>query len=103
MDRQRQYAYLAQLLAEGARPAAIVPGVTRHGEEAGRWLTTQRRAWDRLNEEQQRRLPHLGVDQFAVRRGRPTRRSSSTWQPTARSTSWPTGRNDLRVLAAGPS
>ncbi|MFD9519644.1 transposase [Streptomyces sp. NPDC059979] len=70
MDRQRQYAYLAQLLAEGARPAAVVPGVTRHGEEAGRWLTTQRRAWDPLNEEQQRRLPHLGVDQFAVRRGR---------------------------------
>ncbi|MFG2487592.1 hypothetical protein ACGFSI_33160 [Streptomyces virginiae] len=44
-----------------ARPAAIVPGVTRHGEDAGRWLATRRRNWDRLNEEQQRRLTVLGV------------------------------------------
>ncbi|KOU22544.1 helicase associated domain-containing protein [Streptomyces sp. WM6368] len=61
MDWQRHYAYLAQLLAEGARPAAIVPGVTRHGEDVGRWLASQRRNWDRLNEEQQRRLGELGV------------------------------------------
>ncbi|MCX4808547.1 helicase associated domain-containing protein [Streptomyces sp. NBC_01214] len=29
VDRQRHYAYLAQLLAEGARLTAVVPGVTR--------------------------------------------------------------------------
>ncbi|MER5417716.1 DEAD/DEAH box helicase [Streptomyces virginiae] len=61
VDWQRHYAYLAQLLADGARPAAIVPGVTRHGEDVGRWLTAQQRAWDRLNTEQQRRLGALGV------------------------------------------
>ncbi|MFF4448697.1 Helicase associated domain protein [Streptomyces sp. NPDC001502] len=61
VDWQRHYAYLAQVLAEGARLTAIVPGVTRHGEDIGRWLTTQRRNWDRLNTEQQDRLATLGV------------------------------------------
>ncbi|MFB6563912.1 Helicase associated domain protein [Streptomyces sp. NPDC056400] len=68
VDWQRHYAYLTQLLAEGARLTAIVPGVTRHGEDVGRWLASQRRNWDRLNEEQQRRLGELGVKpQKAVR------------------------------------
>ncbi|MER6450831.1 DEAD/DEAH box helicase [Streptomyces venezuelae] len=61
VDWQRHYAYLAQLLADGAQPAAIVPGVTRHGEDIGRWLATQRRNWDRLNAGQQHRLTALGV------------------------------------------
>ncbi|WP_445270747.1 helicase associated domain-containing protein [Streptomyces sp. DSM 41634] len=61
VDWQRHYTYLAQLLAEGARPATIVPGVTRHGEDIGRWLASQRRNWDRLNAEQQHRLAELGV------------------------------------------
>ncbi|MFF4324619.1 helicase, partial [Streptomyces sp. NPDC001568] len=54
-------AYLAQLLAEGARLTAIVPGVTRHGEDVGRWLATQRRDFDRLTEGQRARLAALGV------------------------------------------
>ncbi|MFG2298556.1 helicase associated domain-containing protein [Streptomyces sp. NPDC048603] len=57
VDWQRHYAYLAQLMDDGARLAAIVPGVTRHGEDVGRWLVTQRRDFRRLTEEQQRRLP----------------------------------------------
>ncbi|MYV74550.1 DEAD/DEAH box helicase family protein [Streptomyces sp. SID1046] len=61
VDWQRHHAYLTQLLTEGARPATIVPGVTRHGDDIGRWLATQRRNWDRLNEEQQHRLATLGV------------------------------------------
>ncbi|MER6320172.1 Helicase associated domain protein [Streptomyces sp. NPDC001581] len=61
VDWQRHYTYLTQLLTEGARLTAIVPGVTRHGEDTGRWLASQRRSWDRLGEEQQRRLATLGV------------------------------------------
>ncbi|MER6450822.1 helicase associated domain-containing protein [Streptomyces venezuelae] len=60
-DWQRHYAYLTQLLNDGANLAAIVPGVTRHGEDIGRWLATQRRSWARLNPEQQARLGELGV------------------------------------------
>ncbi|MEU3409481.1 cytochrome P450 [Streptomyces sp. NPDC006670] len=59
MDWQRHYAYLTQLLAEGARLSAIKPGMTRHDEVIGRWLDTQRRDWNRLNDEQQTRLGDL--------------------------------------------
>ncbi|GLX19455.1 hypothetical protein Slala02_27690 [Streptomyces lavendulae subsp. lavendulae] len=61
VDWQRHYAYLTQLLDEGARLNAITPGVTRHGEDIGRWLATQRRNFDRLNAEQQTRLGALGI------------------------------------------
>ncbi|MEV7594089.1 Helicase associated domain protein [Streptomyces sp. NPDC089922] len=70
VDWQRHYAYLTQLLAEGARPTAVVPGVTRHGEDIGRWLAVQRRDWARLNEEQQTRLAALGVKPARVVRAR---------------------------------
>ncbi|MEU8779979.1 helicase associated domain-containing protein [Streptomyces sp. NPDC048606] len=36
VDWQRHYAYLAQLLDEGARLTAVAPGITRHGEDIGR-------------------------------------------------------------------
>ncbi|MFD5883296.1 DEAD/DEAH box helicase [Streptomyces yangpuensis] len=78
VDWQRHYAYLAQLLAEGARPASVVPGVTRHGDDVGRWLATQRRNWDRLNAEQQRRLGALGVGPQKAARARKTPMKTTT-------------------------
>ncbi|MFE5484084.1 Helicase associated domain protein [Streptomyces sp. NPDC056527] len=77
---QRHYAYLAQLLADGARLTAVEPGVTRHGEDIGRWLATQQRNWGRLNEEQQARLEGLGVEpQKAVRARRaPAKTTTAT-------------------------
>ncbi|MFE9221683.1 Helicase associated domain protein [Streptomyces lavendulae] len=70
VDWQRHYAYLAQLLAEGARLTAVTAGVTRHGEDIGRWLAVQRRDWARLNAEQQARLTALGVTPARVVRAR---------------------------------
>ncbi|MEU9033144.1 helicase associated domain-containing protein [Streptomyces sp. NPDC048383] len=35
--------------------------MTRHGEDVGRWLTTQRRDFDRLTDGQRARLAELGV------------------------------------------
>ncbi|MGW0394384.1 helicase associated domain-containing protein [Streptomyces sp. NPDC003042] len=61
MDWQRHYAGLRALLAGGARLANVVPGVTWHGEDIGRWTATQRRDFGRLSAEQQRRLAELGV------------------------------------------
>ncbi|MFE5562881.1 helicase associated domain-containing protein [Streptomyces sp. NPDC056544] len=78
VDWQRHYAYLAQLLAEGARLTAIVPGVTRHGEDVGRWLASQRQNWDRLNEEQQRRLATLGVKPQTAVQARKTAAKTTT-------------------------
>ncbi|MEV8536991.1 helicase associated domain-containing protein [Streptomyces sp. NPDC051211] len=73
-DWQRQYAGLEALLAGGGRLANIVPGVTWHGEDTGRWLATQRRDFGRLSEEQQRRLAELGVKPARAVRAR-------TWPP----------------------
>ncbi|MBZ9593548.1 helicase associated domain-containing protein [Streptomyces erythrochromogenes] len=78
VDWQRHYAYLAQLLAEDARLAAVVPGVTRHGDDVGRWLATQRRNWDRLNTEQQRRLGELGVKKAPRTRKAATKTSAAS-------------------------
>ncbi|MFJ3520804.1 helicase associated domain-containing protein [Streptomyces sp. NPDC090131] len=77
VDWQRHYAYLAQLLAEGARMTAVVPGVTRHGEDVGRWLATQRRNWDRLNAEQQQRLGELGVKKAPRARRAPAKTAAA--------------------------
>ncbi|MFD5144604.1 hypothetical protein [Streptomyces sp. NPDC058401] len=35
MDWQRRHAYLHQVLTDVARLTAIVPGVTRHGDDIG--------------------------------------------------------------------
>ncbi|MFE9934579.1 helicase associated domain-containing protein [Streptomyces sp. NPDC005533] len=72
VDGQRHHAYLTQLLADGARPTAIVPEVTLHGEGIGRWLATQRRNFSRLNGKQQRRIATLGVKPQPTSRARKT-------------------------------
>ncbi|MFJ6054639.1 Helicase associated domain protein [Streptomyces sp. NPDC092307] len=79
VDWQRHYAYLAHALAEGARLAAIKPGVTRHGEDVGRWLATQRRDYDKLGQEQRDRLTALGVKKAAR-----ARTAAPTTSPAAR-------------------
>ncbi|MFE2140510.1 Helicase associated domain protein [Streptomyces sp. NPDC059456] len=86
VDWQRQYAYLAQLLDDGARMAAIVPGVTRHGQDIGRWLATQRRDYRRLTEEQQRRLASLGVKPARAVRARTAASAAGTTSTSGRGT-----------------
>ncbi|MFF1561686.1 Helicase associated domain protein [Streptomyces sp. NPDC058279] len=73
VDWQRHYTYLTQLLAEGARVKEVVPRVTRHGEDIGRWLTTQQRDWNQLNQEQRKRLAQLGVKKAARARTAPAK------------------------------
>ncbi|MFD9523752.1 helicase associated domain-containing protein, partial [Streptomyces sp. NPDC059979] len=101
VDWQRHYAYLAQLLAGGARLTAIVPGVTRHGEDVGRWLTTQRRGWDRLNEEQQRRLRELGVKpQKAPQARQAAAKTATASGPRAGGTAFQKGLEALQQYVA---
>ncbi|MET9694688.1 Helicase associated domain protein [Streptomyces sp. NPDC006514] len=99
VDWQRHYAYLNQLLASGARLAAIVPGVTRHGEDVGRWLATQRRGWDRLNEEQRRRLSELGVTK-AVRARRAAVKTAAASGPRAGGKAFQKGLEALQQYKA---
>lgn len=65
---QRHYAWLRALVTtEGATLAEILPGVTWHGADVGRWLEQQRQpaAWDALSAEQRQRLTELGVERAA--------------------------------------
>ncbi|MEU9801519.1 Helicase associated domain protein [Streptomyces sp. NPDC051000] len=78
VDWQRHYAYLAQLLAGGARLDDVVPGVTRHGDDIGRWLTTQQHDFNKLNAEQQRRLAELGVKKAARARKTPAKAAAAS-------------------------
>ncbi|MFI9046168.1 Helicase associated domain protein [Streptomyces sp. NPDC053427] len=61
VDWQRHYAGLRVLVDAGGTLEEIQPGVTYHGNDIGRWLARQVREWERLNEEQRRRLEALGV------------------------------------------
>ncbi|MEV7471701.1 Helicase associated domain protein [Streptomyces kronopolitis] len=60
---QRHYAWVRGLMKDGATLAEILPGVTWHGADVGRWLEQQRQpqVWDALSGEQQERLTALGV------------------------------------------
>ncbi|MEV4441862.1 Helicase associated domain protein [Streptomyces sp. NPDC049577] len=61
---QRHYAAVRELLAEeDARLADVLPGVTVHGMDVGRWLERQREhaVWQGLMEGQRERLEQLGI------------------------------------------
>ncbi|WP_327380533.1 MULTISPECIES: helicase associated domain-containing protein [unclassified Streptomyces] len=101
VDWQRHYTYLTQLLAEGARLTAIVPGVTRHGDDIGRWLTTQRRDWNRLGEEQQRRLATLGVKpQKAAQARKAAAKTTTSSRPRAGGEAFQKGLQALQQYVA---
>ncbi|WP_371794053.1 helicase associated domain-containing protein, partial [Streptomyces sp. NBC_01718] len=76
VDWQRHYTGLRVLLAGSAGLEEIVPGVTHHGDDIGRWLARQQRDWTLLNEEQRRRLVELGVKP-AVRPHKTTTRTNT--------------------------
>ncbi|MGW7333526.1 helicase associated domain-containing protein, partial [Streptomyces sp. NPDC054840] len=101
VDWQRHYTYLTQLLASGARPTAIVPGVTRHGDDIGRWLATQQRGWNRLNAEQQRRLATLGVKpQKTPRARKAAAKTAAATEPHAGGTAFQKGLQALTQYTA---
>ncbi|MEU3607076.1 Helicase associated domain protein [Streptomyces sp. NPDC035033] len=63
LDWQRHHRVLARLAADepdGKLPD-ITPGVVHDGDDLGRWITRQRRAWPDLCDEQRARLAALGI------------------------------------------
>ncbi len=98
--------------------AGVVPGVTLHGEDGGRWLATQRRDFSKLNGEQQRRLGELGVMKAARARKAPAKavvasgraraagRSRRAWRrsrSTSRGRAGCRGAASCRFWPMGPS
>ncbi|MGW0664619.1 Helicase associated domain protein [Streptodolium elevatio] len=68
LDWQRHYAGVRESLAAGAVLDELVPGVTIHGHDIGRWLERQRQpvVWRGLSAGQRERLSELGVKPLAV-------------------------------------
>ena len=63
LDWQRHYAGVRELLREEAGQTEVLPGVTVHGTDVGKWLARQREhdVWQGLMPEQRERLEQLGV------------------------------------------
>ncbi|MGD3112485.1 Helicase associated domain protein [Streptomyces sp. YGL11-2] len=62
-DWQRHYAAVHELLRDEEGQADVLPGVTVHGMDVGRWLARQRQhtVWTRLTDGQRERLEQLGI------------------------------------------
>ncbi|MET9062455.1 Helicase associated domain protein [Streptomyces antibioticus] len=60
---QRHYAALRELLRDEDGHTDVLPGVTIHGMDIGRWLVRQRQhdVWQGLSEGQRERLEQLGI------------------------------------------
>ena len=58
---QRHYAKARWLLAQGATPGELRPGVSLGGDDVGAWLAEQPAAWHTLADGQQQRLAALGI------------------------------------------
>ncbi|MFP8888058.1 DEAD/DEAH box helicase [Streptomyces mangrovi] len=64
LEWQRHYAAVRECLTGGAQLADLVPGVTVHGNDVGRWLQRQRQpvVWAGLIPAQHERLTQLGIE-----------------------------------------
>ncbi|MFD7596298.1 Helicase associated domain protein [Kitasatospora sp. NPDC059812] len=71
LDWQRHYAAVTECVQGGAQPADLLPGVTVHGLDVGRWLERQRQhiVWHGLMDAQQQRLAQFGVQPLAAPAG----------------------------------
>ncbi|MFB6716147.1 helicase associated domain-containing protein [Streptomyces sp. NPDC056237] len=60
---QRHYAALRGLVTDEEGPANVLPGVTVHGMDIGKWLARQRKpeVWQALTDGQRERLEQLGI------------------------------------------
>jgi superfamily II DNA or RNA helicase len=76
---QRHYAALRELVAEEEGQAEVLPGVTVHGMDIGKWLARQRtlKVWQALTDGQRERLEQLGITPLAPAQEEPTRASTT--------------------------
>jgi hypothetical protein len=79
---QRHYAALRELMAdeEGQAGAVeVLPGVTVHGMDIGKWLARQRtpKLWETLTDGQRERLEQLGITPLAPEPEEPTKASTT--------------------------
>ncbi|WP_345654958.1 helicase associated domain-containing protein [Streptomyces tremellae] len=86
-DWQRHYAALRELVAEEEGQAEVLPGVTVHGMDNGKWPARQRtpKVWQALTDGQRERLEQPGITPLAPAPEQPTRASTTferAWRPS---------------------
>ncbi|MFJ8028707.1 Helicase associated domain protein [Streptomyces sp. NPDC096311] len=71
---QRHYAALRELVRDEEGQAEVLPGLTVHGMDIGKWLAKQRKpeVWAALTEGQRERLEQLGITPLAPEPETPT-------------------------------
>ncbi|MFE9099045.1 Helicase associated domain protein [Streptomyces sp. NPDC007264] len=76
---QRHYAALRELVADEEGQPEVLPGVTVHGMDIGKWLAKQRtsKVWQALTDGQRERLEQLGITPLAPAPEEPTRASTT--------------------------
>ncbi|MGW2572983.1 Helicase associated domain protein [Streptomyces sp. NPDC001537] len=74
-DWQRHYAALRELLRDEGGQGDVLPGVTVHGMDIGRWLNKQRQhaTWTTLQTGQRERLQQLGIVPLPPEQEAPTK------------------------------
>lgn len=76
---QRHYAALRELVRDEEGQAEVLPGVTVHGMDIGKWLARQQKpaVWQALTDGQRERLEQLGITPLAPEPEAPARRSTA--------------------------
>ncbi|MFF7892465.1 Helicase associated domain protein [Streptomyces sp. NPDC007907] len=78
-DWQRHYTALRELVRDEESQTDVLPGVTVHGMDIGRWLARQRKpeAWQTLTDGQRQLLEQLGITPLAPEPEEPAKRSTA--------------------------
>ncbi len=87
-DWQRHYAALRELVADEEGQAGtveVLPGVTVHGMDIGKWLARQRKpeVWQALHDGQRERMEQLGIAPPAPEPEAPRSRPRRPWGPSS--------------------
>ncbi|MEU3938070.1 Helicase associated domain protein [Streptomyces sp. NPDC029044] len=101
-DWQRHYAALRELVAEEEGQAEVLPGVTVHGMDIGKWLARQRtpKVWQALTDGQRERLGQLGITPLAPAPEEPTRASTTFERGVAALAQYRTRTGSVKVPRA---
>ncbi|MFF8815686.1 DEAD/DEAH box helicase [Streptomyces pactum] len=78
---QRHYAALRELVADEEGQTEVLPGVTVHGMDIGKWLAKQRKpeVWQDLTDGQRERLEQLGITPLAPAPQEPAKPPAALW------------------------
>ncbi|MFJ2722570.1 helicase associated domain-containing protein [Streptomyces sp. NPDC087437] len=103
---QRHYAALRELVRDEDGPADVLPGVTVHGMDVGKWLARQRQhgVWQALMDGQRELLEAIGVTPPATRAGSASQGpQGGHWRLRAGRTQYKTRTGSVGPISRSPT